>query len=427
MRIVLVSLFLVFSGTADVARAQQCVAPPSGLLAWYRGERNADDAAGFHNGTPIAQSVFVAGKVGEAFRTDGEDDGYVTDTTSAEQRGLRDTFSYELWAKPSAALGACSQAPSNNCSGSNLRWAIFPTHGDNSGPGGEFGQAVGIGVGIGTNGVCVGGHAAFEVSCLARIDTPISDWVHVVAVIENKQPRIYLNGVLVHTGVASSRQFVHASWEVFGSGLSLGRFAGDLDEVSLYDRALDDAEIAALFAAGSAGKCSDVCAAASDDAWQLAAITDHGALRPGSAAQDAFGATAGLPEPGNVLFADGQPDGSVSHLEWQTESPINLRGFSLSALHDSATITDRAMRRIRLQARNPGGSFVTLFDGAIVVPYGPNARELRRCVDLRPMRAQQFRAEFTQDGAATFSGVRLEELDGFGLPDAVFRDGFEVP
>ena len=53
-------LFAVFAFcVATAAQAQQCVAPPPGVLAWYRGERNADDAAGFHNGAPLAQELYV--------------------------------------------------------------------------------------------------------------------------------------------------------------------------------------------------------------------------------------------------------------------------------------------------------------------------------------------------------------------------------
>lgn len=419
-------LFAVFAFcVATAAQAQQCVAPPPGVLAWYRGERNADDAAGFHNGAPLAQELYVEGQVGEAFRLDGADDGFGTDTSAAEQRAVRDDFTYELWARPTGTLGGCPEAASSNCSGNDLPWAIFPFHGDAGAPFEELGLSAGMGIAVGTNGICVGTHSAFDVNCLARLDTPITDWTHIVAVVQDKQPRIYVDGVLARTGITSPKSFVFASWSLFGQGSTLGQYAGDLDEVTIYDRALDEAQIVALFAAGSAGKCPADCTPLGDDAWQNATVSDSSALRAANFAEDAFGGTASSPEAGTVLFADGLPDGTVNHIEWETETPVTLAGFVLSATHDPVALANRALRRVRLQARNVGESFVTVYESAVVVPYQPLGNVLRRCVNLRPVAAQQFRIELTQDGATTFSGVRVEEIDGVGLPDRVFRDGFE--
>lgn len=57
-------------------------------------------------------------------------------------------------------------------------------------------------------------------NCLARFDAPIADWTHIVAVVQDKQPRIYVDGVLARTGLASPKQFVFASWSLLGSSAS---------------------------------------------------------------------------------------------------------------------------------------------------------------------------------------------------------------
>lgn len=413
--------------TAGAALAQECMAPPPGAIYWLAGERNFDDLAGFHNGHSSGTDVsFVPGQVGQAMRFDGIDEHVFPNVTSAEERAQRTSFSFELWARPTLTLPACAESDSGTC-GIGLPWAIFPENGTNSAPPGEGDLAAGIGIAIGTNGVCVGQHAGFLASCLARIDTPINDWIHIAVVVEDKTPRIYLDGDLAHTGIPSTKQFVFASWSIIGAGSTIGYFNGDLDEITIYDRALGDDEIAALFEAGIAGKCKPACPLErNDDAWQAALVTDHTPLRS-SGPGGMFGATNVSPEPTTTLFAEGLPDGTVHAIEWQTATPVTLGGFGVYAFHSENDDTIRSFRHMRVQAREIGGNFETFYESPIVLPYGQgdNARELFRCPRLRPLHAQQFRAEFVQEGAAgLFSGTRVAELDGL-IHDPIFRDGLE--
>ncbi len=410
---------------ATVALAQQCTDVPAGAIAWYPGERHADDAVGPHNGQLVNGAGYGAGFVGEGFVFDGVDDAIFTDSTTVERRAVHEAFSYELWARPTGVLGTCPEGSGSNCSGNGLRWAIFPAHGETEAPAGEAGLAAGIGIAIGNDGVCVGEHSSFLVDCLARVEVPIADWAHIVAVIENKTPRIYINGVLARTGVPSAKEFVFASWEVIGSGLSLGRFQGELDEVTIYDRALSDEKIAELFLAGTNGKCLPACGELDNDVWQNADILATSGLRS-SSADGLFGAQNVSPEVDSLLFADGLPDGTVHSIEWESQTPVSLVGFNIAAIHEPIGNTQRAFRHLLLQAREIGGIYQTIYTSPIVVPYGPNSRTLQHCVNLRLRLAQQFRAEFTQDGLAGFSGPRVMELDGIGLPDGIFADGFEA-
>jgi hypothetical protein len=98
-----------------------------------------------------------------------------------------------------------------------MPWAVFPEHGANSAPPGEENLAAGIGVAVGTNGVCAGEHLGEPAAVPVATGCAISGWTHVAVVVENRIPRIYLNGVLAHTGIASDREFVFASWTVLGS------------------------------------------------------------------------------------------------------------------------------------------------------------------------------------------------------------------
>jgi Concanavalin A-like lectin/glucanases superfamily len=410
------------------ALAQSCVATP-GAVYWLAGERSYDDLAEWHNATLVGPDVgFVPGRVGDGVHFGGTiEDRVYTDTTYAEERAIRHAFTIELWARPSAELMPCNEASGGTCAQAQP-WVVFPEHGDNSAPPGETGLAAGIGLAIGTNGVCVGEHTSNVLPCLARFDTPITDWTHVAVVVEDRTPRIYLDGVPVHTGQQSTLSFVFASWSVIGSihvG-GYGVFAGDIDELTVYRRALADEEIAALFAAGAEGKCKPACAVErDDDLWQGALVGDHSPILS-NLPDCLFGATGCSPESDTLLFADGLPDGTVHSIEWSTATPFTLGGIALHAYHDAPDNTQRAFRHVLIEGRPSGGTYSTLYASDIALPYGQGAdgRELRRCVNVRPSRLQEFRAEFVQDGEGPFSGPRVEELDGI-LRDPIFADDFD--
>src|SRR6185369_8827615 len=79
--------------------ATNCATPPSGLVAWWPGEGNANDIVGFLNGTPLATS-FATGEVRQAFSFDG-----VQSVVSNAVSGLtnfQNSYSIEFWAWPLA-------------------------------------------------------------------------------------------------------------------------------------------------------------------------------------------------------------------------------------------------------------------------------------------------------------------------------------
>ena len=415
---------------AAPAAAQSCIARPEGAVYWLSGDRNYDDLAGWHNATLVGPGVGYAadGVVAEAVHFGGAlEDRIFTDTSYTEERAVRHAFTIELWARPATTLTPCPESNGGTCAEPEP-WAIFPEHGANSAPPGEQNVAAGIGLAIGTDGVCVGEHTADLLACLARADVPILDWTHIAVVVEDRTPRIYVDGTLVHTGAQSDRDFVFASWTVLGSvdiG-GYGTYSGDIDELTIYDRALDIAEIGALFTAGAAGKCKPSCAVDhADDLWQNASVGAHSPLRSDSA-DCLFGAIGCSPEADSLLFGDGLPDGTVHFVEWETVVPVTLGAISLHAFHDAFDDTQRAFRHVLIQARAESGTMTTIYESGIELPYaqGDDARQLLRCVAVRPARSGQFRAEFVQDGESVFSGPRVVELDGL-VYDPIFADDFD--
>ena len=68
---------------------------------------------------------------------------------------------------------------------------------------------------------------------------------HVAVVYEKKQPKLYVNGVLVKTGQVSAKT-VHPSACIGHGGAEKNYYEGLLSDVRIYNRALTAAEIEQL-------------------------------------------------------------------------------------------------------------------------------------------------------------------------------------
>lgn len=211
-----------------------CVAPPSGMVAWYPGDGNANDIQGGDNGTPQGGATFGAGKVGWAFSFNGVD-AYV-------------------------------QAPANSAqdpttAGSQDAWVMFNQLPSTAG---HIMEIVGKGGG-GTDFdlqadtdnrfrfYIAGGN---NVASTTVIQTGI--WYHVAGTWDATGLRMYVNGVLENTNSIqnltrgqSGNPLQIGNQPTFGPRL----FNGIIDEVEIFNRALTSQEVASIFNADSAGKC----------------------------------------------------------------------------------------------------------------------------------------------------------------------------
>src|SRR5260221_7467038 len=158
----------------------------------------------------------------------------------------------EFWGWAAVGAGSKSEETSGlDGTGGNPRFGIFPNFG------GTGSEPAGSGVSLGTNGVSVFEHTDNYLPSLLVYNASISGWTHVAVVYSNRQPNLFINGVLVRAGLTSTLSSSPST--ILGgriwSGLNYGFYAGLLDEVSLYNRALSASEIQAIYAAGSSGKC----------------------------------------------------------------------------------------------------------------------------------------------------------------------------
>jgi len=208
---------------------------PPGLVGWWRGEGNALDHLGMNNGTPVGNTTYGAGRVGQAFVFGGADGDGVTLGNPAGLQ-LQD-LSIEAWVRRT----------------SNTRTTTSP---DPNGTGNFFGY--------GSGGYCFGAKSG---GSLYLSETWISDVTtspglltdtnfHHVAVTKSGSTVIFYVDGVAYPVAAYNPGFTFTTPAAIGALGDLHRgFWGTVDELSIYNRALAAAEIQAIYSAGGAGKC----------------------------------------------------------------------------------------------------------------------------------------------------------------------------
>ena len=73
--LVTVALFSLLTAS-QIASAQSCVPPPTGLVSWWPGDGNAKDLVGQNNGSLRGGASFIPGEVEQSFSFNGVD-GFV--------------------------------------------------------------------------------------------------------------------------------------------------------------------------------------------------------------------------------------------------------------------------------------------------------------------------------------------------------------
>jgi hypothetical protein len=235
---------IYLAGSGGKCPVPQCVPAPAGLISWWRGENNSLDSAGGNNGTPMGGVAFSTGVAGQGFALNGTN-AYL-DVPSSPSLKLTGPFTVEAWIKYLRTSGTYSSV------------LVVAKGVDGEGP-------VDWAMGVSPNRtlrphVNVGGTWVYF-DCATTLNT--NTWYHVAMVYSGTNLSGYVNGVLDGTEAvsgalqASDDSLKIGAYSPVNGYYSKGFFPGQLDEISLYRRALSASEIAALYTAGSAGKCVD--------------------------------------------------------------------------------------------------------------------------------------------------------------------------
>jgi 3',5'-cyclic AMP phosphodiesterase CpdA len=258
-----------------------CVPPQSELVAWWPLDGDGSDAAGANSGVVLGGPVFVDGLVGEAMRFDGINDEVNIPGSISLDVSRSAGFTIELWINPANVQSEYPLVEWNNRQGAV---SLF------------FGAGVPTWGGAGSLNASLIDTAHHIVTTGPGLLTT-GVWQHVALTYSRATgvAQLYRNGAVVAEQNLGSVE-MQTSYDVF-----LGRrfaisgqqffYAGDMDEVSLYDRALSSVEIQAIFRGGSAGKCRNLIPTPP----QITAQPQDQIVRPGGTATFSVGATGTLP------------------------------------------------------------------------------------------------------------------------------------
>jgi hypothetical protein len=224
------------SGTATAL--QTCVATPSGLVSWWRAESNVLDSVGANNGALVNGAGFAPGIVEYAFSFNGVNQIVTVPSSPSLNFGPTSPLTVELWAYRTGTAPVMHMVGKRllQCTGSlaEINYQLYLNT--------SSGQGLGF------------SYAA------SGLDMPTNTWTHLAGTFDGTNFCFYMNGVLKATAAGTNGPTNSAPLEIGGSG-TCATFDGLLDEVSIYNRALSSNEVAAIFNAGSAGKCSGACTA----------------------------------------------------------------------------------------------------------------------------------------------------------------------
>jgi hypothetical protein len=225
-----------------------CSPAVSGLVSWWPGDGNTNDIAGTNNATLQGGATATgAGMVGQAFTFDGTNNFVqIPDSPSLRPTNL----TVEAWVLFTSLDSAGSGAPPGE------QYIVFR---QNSRSGNFEGFYLGK-TRLGSTdvfGFQATSAAGVNAECDGTTAIATNVWYHVAGVRTPTSLQIFVNGRLEGSAAISFPQDYGNFPLYFGTtGQSWDRrFKGRLDEVSLYNRGLSSNEIAAIYAAGSAGKC----------------------------------------------------------------------------------------------------------------------------------------------------------------------------
>ena len=214
---------------------------PEGIVSWWRAEADAADLAGTNEGTLLNGVTFAAGQSGQAFRFDGVDDAIVTSATAVMNQL---PLTLEAWVKPELRTDGIN----------------FPTNvisNDNPGFNGH-----GFGVNVFSSGSQMNVEYQNGFRSIPGVSFNAGDWYHVAVVYTPGRVKSYVNGRLVDDFSFSQQQpddgagFIRIGQHNNDAATYGTRrfFKGLIDEPAVYNRSLNDQEIAQLYAASGEAK-----------------------------------------------------------------------------------------------------------------------------------------------------------------------------
>ncbi|MHB8519340.1 MAG: LamG-like jellyroll fold domain-containing protein [Limisphaerales bacterium] len=313
--------------------------PPSGIVAWWPGEGNANEIIGGHNGMLLNGTSFTVGEVGQAFSFDGTSAGVHIASAPSLNLGAGGGLTIECWINPADVTQQQPLVEWNSGSiGAHFWLAVplrVPASSGGTGPGSLFVNLVDV-------------NAQYHLFASPSNLLVAHAWQHVAVTYDKGtgNAAFYVNGNMVSQtamGIFTplTTGDLYFGFRPFGIA-ALTRYAGGMDEISLYNRALTAQEIHAIYATGTAGKCP--------------AGSTIGDGIPDSWRQKYFG-TNFVNDPRAAATADPDGDGANNYQEFLAGTdPLDANSVpSVLLVSTYAGSTSGYRDAFRLQAKFDGG------------------------------------------------------------------------
>jgi streptogramin lyase len=209
-----------------------CLPWLDGLVGWWPGNGTPDDFVSVNHGTLANGARFAPGKAREAFQFDGADDRVLIPEAANINVSQFAKWTMMAWIKPASF--------------SSQSWPTIYSDG-------RWRASLGLNTGTGKLESWLNGKEQF----IGANPVLLHQWSHVALVYDGSNRVFYINGVKDAVGPApavGAETTGAAIGDVAGSPNS-SRFNGLIDEVMLFNRALDGTEIGALVQAAGASLC----------------------------------------------------------------------------------------------------------------------------------------------------------------------------
>ncbi len=214
-----------------------CTAPPAGMISWWPGQDNANDAIGTNNGTLVNAPTYTAGEVGQSFNFSGSGD-YVQVATPVGLPLGNSARTMMMWFKTPNSWGDQHQVVIQyGGNGTASKFGIYiPDY---------FGRTLSF----------WGEMSDFAGSTPLQLST----WYHGAVTYDGTTVQLYLNGQ------PETSQGKSLNTTLNSGGFTIGRTSdvdnitsqwnGLVDEAMIFDHALSQTEIQSIYNSGYAGEC----------------------------------------------------------------------------------------------------------------------------------------------------------------------------
>src|SRR5262249_28616802 len=233
---------------AGAAGKCKCDPEPTGLVSWLPGNGDANDIRGGAVGQ-VQGATFAAGKVGQGFRFNGS--GLIS-LPHSNVLNLT-TVTLDAWISLGSLPGAAADyvVATKSISSTSENYGLYITN-------------VGGSAELRFEWYNAGFHSVTTIGS----GLPVGGFHHVAVTVDGSTIRFYVDGRLVGSE-AQPAPLVPATGalQIGSAEPSFGnRFDGVIDELHVFNRALDATEIGAIVAAGTAGVCANRPPVATSDA-----------------------------------------------------------------------------------------------------------------------------------------------------------------